>query len=554
MRTPFERVAVLVFAFAICSNSVRGQVVYQHVSDESIYEFLKEMSTIKAVDLNDVALPLSRKQISRYLIEVAKRDSTLNRRQRAELSFMMQEYIKEADGYKGFDFFGKGLKRGSMFPLRRRQRRHDMIFYRDSLFTLTVNPILGAEGWYTGGSFYYQRRIGASVQSYIGKHLGFYADLRDYSESINLSDPAFLNLRMGANYKGTDFSEMRGGFIVSNKWGSIGVVKDNVVWGSSYNGSNILSGRTPSFPMIRLTLNPVKWFSFEYLHGWLVSDVIDSTASYMQSNGELRTVFRDKYIAANLWTFRPMKRLYFTFGNSIVYSDKFNPVYLIPFLFYKSVDHTLNSTGSNHNFRGQNSQMFINLVSRQLKYTELYLSVFVDEMSISNMFNSQKQSNHISLKMGTRVSLPWKINTSIVIEYTRTNPVAYRHFFDVSTYSSNSYGLGHYLGENAQEIYAALWVKPVPRFRVKADMTYILKGPGSTYERGSDGKGIPFMSSTELSRLSGRLTVAYEIVQSLSVTATYGYLKENGPLAGTTLPNVVYASPHTIGFSVGYGF
>jgi hypothetical protein len=44
MRTPFERVAVLVFAFAICSNSVRGQVVYQHVSDESIYEFLKDVN------------------------------------------------------------------------------------------------------------------------------------------------------------------------------------------------------------------------------------------------------------------------------------------------------------------------------------------------------------------------------------------------------------------------------------------------------------------------------------------------------------------------------
>ncbi len=31
----------------------------------------------------------------------------------------------------------------------------------------------------------------------------------------------------------------------------LGIVKDHLVWGDNYNGSNILSGRTPSLPMMK---------------------------------------------------------------------------------------------------------------------------------------------------------------------------------------------------------------------------------------------------------------------------------------------------------------
>ena len=77
-----------------------------------------------------------------------------------------------------------------------------------------------------------------------------------------------------------------------------------------------------------------------------------------------REVYRPKYIAANMFTFTPWKRLNISVGNSIVYSDmNVHPAYLIPVLFYKSVDHTLNQGIDN-----QNSQMFFDVSSRQIKH------------------------------------------------------------------------------------------------------------------------------------------------------------------------------------------
>ncbi len=124
----------------------------------------------------------------------------------------------------------------------------------------------------------------------------------------------------------------------------VGLVKDQIQWGLNYNGANIFSGRTPSFPMIKLDLSPVKWFDFHYYHGWLVSEVVDSSRSYITSNGDYRAVYRNKFIAANIFTFKLWSYLHLSFGNSIIYSDNnVQLAYLIPVLFYKSVDHTLKS-------------------------------------------------------------------------------------------------------------------------------------------------------------------------------------------------------------------
>lgn len=73
-----------------------------------------------------------------------------------------------------------------------------------------------------------------------------------------MSRPGYLNDFPGYEYKessgGGDYSDSRGGIKYAWNWGSVGLVKDNVVWGDNYHGSNILSGRAPSFPMLTLHL------------------------------------------------------------------------------------------------------------------------------------------------------------------------------------------------------------------------------------------------------------------------------------------------------------
>lgn len=71
--------------------------------------------------------------------------------------------------------------------------------------------------------------------------------------------------------------------------------------------------------------------------------------------------------------------------DGIEYSDmNVHLAYLIPFLFYKSVDHTLNGTNAAGQ-TGQNSQLFIDVSSRNIKNLHLFLTVFVDEFSMKRV-------------------------------------------------------------------------------------------------------------------------------------------------------------------------
>ncbi len=166
--------------------------------------------------------------------------------------------------------------------------------------------------------------------------------------------------------------------------GSVGLVKDKLQWGNNYNGANIFGGNNPSFVQLRLHLNPVKWFDFNYFHGWLNSMVVDSARSYWVTNSygtDYREVYHKKFIAANMFTFTPLNYLNISAGNSIVYTDiDLYPAYLIPVFFYKSVDHSVNSGINN-----MNSQMFFDISSRQIRHLHLYTSLFVDELSVKRI-------------------------------------------------------------------------------------------------------------------------------------------------------------------------
>jgi len=531
-----------------------SQVVPYHISNKGVYEFLEELASLKIFLLNNAVIPLSRKHIFSLLKEAQTDSVSLNPRQLKELQFYLQEFIKEDPEYRRLDYLGKGLRAGKVFPLRNRKKRYDLFFYKDSVFSITLNPIVGGRGYFNTKRFNYHRKVGVRFYGNVTEYLSFYGELRDHSESTPLSDELFLNQNLGANYKrNNEFSEMRGGITASYKWASLGLVKDHIQWGSAYNGSNIFSGRTPSFPMIKFNLSPVKWFSFDYVHAWLVSDVIDSTASYTAGSVD-REIMRSKFLAANIFTVMPLNGLHISLGNSVVYADKFNPVYLIPFLFYKSVDHTLNSTGAGNNYRGQNSQMFLNIVSRQIRHLQIYTSLFVDEIKLSTMTDPKNSRNHFSWKIGGRFTSPGNINLTAVFEYTHTNPIAYRHFISTTTFESNSYQLGHYLGDNAQEYFGSLIYKPISRLHLNLSFGFVRKGTNYEYQNGSDGSGLPFILEEKIKRYDTRVGLSYTIAHDVSVAVRYQYLLETGPEAYTRLPKPYKGELHHLSLSLRIGY
>jgi len=521
-----------VFCFLII-NSVKAQIVYQDIYKATIYSYLDEMVNLQLIELNTAVKPYSRQLIAEKLNEIDT--AKLNFRQKQELKFYLKDFNKELKPNKNFD------------------KRLDLFYYKDSLFSLTFNPIGGVEINSNSKEMQWHTYSGAELFGSIGKHIGFYASLRDNLEKEITQNEQFLNRTQGANHKGTgDFSEMRGGINYSWEWGSVGLLKDNFTWGNNNFGANILSGKSPSFARLQLKLSPVKWMDFEYFHAWLASEVRDSSRSYL-AGARLRKVDVSKFMAANIFTVKPIKGINVSIGNSIIYSDNLQPVFFIPFMFFKPLDHT--TYAGSGNFGGGNSQFFLDISSRNIKGYHFYTSIFVDELSTERMFNPDKHSTFASLKLGAAKNNIYNKNISVRAEYTRSNPITYRHFVNSTTFESNNYNLGHYLRDNAQELALGLTFQPLSQFRF--DVTYVVAQKGEVYEYSGEGRevwGLPFIEQEKWESSSLLFQASYELYNDLHFYANFQHRKVYGVNQGLYTYEYYQGNTNTItaGFSAGF--
>lgn len=502
------------FFILIGAQGVRGQVVFEP-SQNAVYTYLDEVAAAKMIHLNSFAKPYARDFIAIRLDSLSEMSDRLTKRQRDQLDFFLKDYGKELRVGKDWD------------------RRRDLFYYSDSTFQITINPILGGSVMANQNGTRIHRRVGGSFIASAGK-FGFYGSLRDNAVSEVLAAPQYITDRDGQNYKNisadnrSDYNEAIGGLSYQWKWGDIALLKDRFIWGNSQRSANIFSGRAPSYAAISYRLHPVKWLDFQYIHGWLISEELDSSRTYLTPVGN-RRVYTNKNIAANYLTVKTNFAVDFTLGNSIIYSDNgFQPVYLIPFLFYKSADHTYSGTGSNE--LGQNAQFFIDLSARTIKNLHLYTSLFVDEVSLSNIFDADQQTNIISFKVGATWynALP---NLHLTGEVTRTNPWTYRHQIESTTFASNAYNLGHFLGENGDELFFRLSYHPWKMLSIKASGWQLRKGPAHEYaiiNGNANVVGLNFLERVDWKQIGLEFRAEWELINDAVLFTGVTYLDNSG--------------------------
>ena len=503
---------LLIFSF-----NLYGQVVYESVQRTNVYDFLDELANEKLISINSVVKPYSRTFIAEKLKEAYDQKDQLSKRQVKEIEFYMKDYrletIYNTSGMKPLNIFHKKEHvASSLDPVA--------ITYRDSSVGFSLRPVYGLEYFINDNDEAFHRWGGVEAFGYFSKNFGGWGSLRDNHENTRLTDPGYFNQRAGSPLKGSvkggvDYSETRGGLMYSWKWGAVGIVKDQLVWGNNYNGSNIFSGRTPTFGHIKLQLKPAKWFEFNYIHGWLVSEVIDSSRSYWDGD-TYREVMHGKWLAANMFTFIPIKHLNLSFGNSIVYSDiGVQAVYLVPFLFYKSADHTLNGT---NNYAGQNAQLFFDISSRNIKHLHLFLTVFVDEFSMTRVTKSDRH-NFLGYKGGGRLS-NWPVKDIVLTgEFTYTLPMVYQHRTSTTTFESNRYNLGHYMGDNSMDIFLQLTYKPIRGLRVDLSYNYAVHGNDYDYSTFDPPDTAPIMEDKSWEKSVVGIKAKYEFLNNAYVFA-----------------------------------
>lgn len=504
-----KRFGIIIFLCIFPHVITWAQNIPVSLSYTKVYDFIDELIMDGVVTNQTAIRPYTRNQIADMLMQAQRADSLLSNRQQNELKFYLNEFALENDLMVD-NFVQYTDRRTFSLSLADPQFSYKSL---NNMFKMRIRPILGGDVMLSKKGAIIQRWWGAEIQMDIAKHLSIWGSLRDNSWNGNWlntdyfpSDyaringarihygasqqmPALSNIP-GVQYKeatyGGDFSDSKGGINLYSWWGSIGIQRENIRWGDSYHSSNILSGRNPAVPMITLQLTPCKWFQFDYFHAWLVSNVLDSTYYYLENTTNGNALLKNyrpynKFMAANMFTFTPIKHLSISLGNSIIYAEQSLQVaYLIPIAFYKSLDHLLTKGVRTQN---QNSQVFASISVRPINHLQLYGSFFLDEVKFSRFKLSEPENNPISYLVGFNWS-GWPIDgLSLKGEFMRSYIACYTHSIDVLTWASNSYNMGHYMGDNAQSIYAELAYRPVRGLLLKLSYTNDMKYNSYSYLR-----------------------------------------------------------------------
>jgi len=452
-------IAIYIYLVAfLFAGEVKAQHLPEHINNEGIYEFLDEMANEGWITLSSVVRPYSHERIAAKLDYLSGLSFRLTKRQRHLLDVYRMHYIPRQPQH-----FREGLRllsgEVSLAPPAYQYLTRDV--------NLTLRPI--TEGHYHHNSqdaiTHLHYGLGFSAQA--GGSWAGWASLEQVRQWGEVLDrPEFLVRHEGGTWAHEDipegedyhqYNQLRGGFSYSWGWGSVGFQKEHLTWGDHYHAPNILDLRhnTPSYPMIAMEIRTGNRFSFHYHHGWLNSMLIRDTITFDPPHPD-RYEYHNKYFAGNMFTVMPLDGLHLSAGNSIIYSA--SNMYIgnfIPIMIFRAMEPAQAESDGLLN----NTMAFFNVSSRQIRHLHLYASWFTNSFKFSRLGDSGR-TNYNSTKLGGRLN-NWPVpDTDLTVEYTFTMPKTFEHRTPIITYAHKNFNMGHYLGPNANDLYASIGMKP----------------------------------------------------------------------------------------------
>jgi hypothetical protein len=505
------------FLVIVIGITVKANSQVNELTSSSVYDYLYRMAQKGLIRWNDYQMPLDRKTISFAIDSLASVQNQLTETEKRELEFYQQEYA--------FDRFDSSREEKTFFK-KDASNRFRIAMYEKGGAKIFVDPLIGLQILKAGDKNTRQYFSGIRLAGYFGKRWGFNFAFRDNTEKGDtLTHLSFfapvegvvptIETSRSINYSSFNYN-------IGYRWssGSLSAGQENLSWGYGLGGNIALSGRAPSFPFIKFDFEPWNWLHFNYFHGWLQSNIIDSARAYNTGTGiynSSREFYFPKFIAHHSITVTPAKGLDIALGESIIYSDKLNFAYLIPINFFKIYDQT----NSRYNINaGDNSQFFGLISSRNhIKNTHIYSQVFIDEIRASKIFNKRERRNQLGYTLGINKTDLFLNYLTAGIEYSRINPFVYNNLIPAQTYTSNTYSLGDWMGNNADRIYLFAQYVPLPKLRIKLWYQKIRKGEGATLQQQYYAVPQPqFLFKKLFDYKESGFLVRYETINRLMIT------------------------------------
>ncbi len=506
-------------------NVINGQVVWEN-NNSSVYPYLARMAQKGLIDYTDIIQPQTRYNIDFALKQIRDKDSLLSRLEKIELDFYQREY-----SFKSLD------KETVSILKKDENKRWRFISINNKELNIKADPLIGIRNYFFDDKHIYQTSSGFQIFGSIGskKKWGFQVYYRDFIETGNiLSLDRNYNNEKGIVIIGdkTDrkinYSIVNANISYQFKKGTISLGSEPINWGIGENGKIVLSEKAPNYPYLRLDYKPIKWLSFNYFNAWLNSNIIDSNNNYSTYTdnvmGDIRYFYISKYLASHSIIITPKKGLDIALGESIVYSDRMDPGFLLPINLFKMYDNNRSNYLIN---AGSNGQYFFQINSRnQLKNTHLYLSMFIDEIRVSSIFDRQKSRNQIGYTIGGNITDKFINYLTIGTEYTRINPFVYSNLIPAQHYTQYDYKLGDWMGSNADRFIIFTKYTPYPNLKFYTRYQITRKGDeGTIYQQYLVQPQPSFLFNKKKEIQSLFLKITYEIYNNFYIDAILEKLK-----------------------------
>ena len=192
-----------------------------------------------------------------------------------------------------------------------------------------------------------------------------------------------------------------------------------------------------------------------------------------------------KYMALHYLSLDILKNLNLGLYESVMFHDNsstgrgFDPYYLNPVIFYRSVEHQL----------GDADKMLVGLNLGYIPFSKvkLYGQFMLNEFRVDDLIAGK---GHFANKYGYQAGFKYIdvfaiSNLDLQLEYNRVRPYSYTHYTNSGTYPVNSFShsnqpLAHPLGANFSELIFKLDFQPLPRLTSGMLMTMASYGADSS--------------------------------------------------------------------------
>ncbi|MFC1557182.1 capsule assembly Wzi family protein [candidate division KSB1 bacterium] len=533
-----------IFFTAALTSVATAQSVYVPLS-YSVYDYIDrfEAKGVLRSALNGIK-PLSRAEVASLIsiIDEAYRDGyALSEVETDQLRYYKQEFSEELEMHnssvsvESIEYPGWFERVLSTVPGSYYRNKRNLFSFQNDDFTLFIDPVLNQDNSIddidsleTAGKVY-RYSSGFHIRGSLGDNLGFLLDVRntrewgsrDYPDLPGLTAPSLGWIR---NMDTHQYHDETIGYVV---WRvsplEFEIGKDLNRWGPGFHGTLLLSGKSTSYDMVKLTFRTGR-VKYVHLLGFLTAypRIVES----LTGEGETQKVkYASKYISAHRLEFNLFRGVDIGLHEAVIHGQRpLEPAYLNPVMFLRSAEHYLGD--QDNALMGADIELYF--VDNWKWYGEL----LIDDIMTTRL-GTKWYGNKLGFLAGSLWIDPGGLsNTSLRFEYARIKPYVYTHRFPVNVYKHFNTGFGHPVGPNADE-----WFFRADRFftrRMNVSLEYSYSRHGANpsgvnvggdidmpHAGGVDADYIGFLESDVEKQQSLQFGFSYEAFRNLFLTGYF---------------------------------